>query len=372
MHLGFSYVGLIYLIMLFAPNIKWAKNKPEGYEQFAAKENKILQAFERTGEILTSAIVLVFSDFNITGWSLHGWKWWNCWLLLSFFLMILYEMYWHRYFMSSRTMRDMYSSFCGFPVAGATLPVLAFFLLGIYGFNIFLIITSLILGIGHIGIHVIHEKEVRESDEKISKTQMIIRWKWIILALLLLLSAVVYLIFGRMRGLMVLNFSSNAVRYEYDSDNLLGLKATVVDGRNYTYVFDGDLCIFNGYDVRKADQKNEIVSAFRNIPNFTPESVYFNRKSGDIYLTLCFGDDVDMDRVDGFHLYLSDTEWITVNQPKDNTSVDHYEITDHNFDNAGYESWLGHDWTQVWNKDGCGEWSEVRDRHYSNSTMPLE
>ena len=90
----------------------------------------------------------------------------------------------------------MYSSFCGFPVAGATLPVLAFFLLGIYGFNIFLIITSLILGIGHIGIHVIHEKEVRESDEKISKTQMIIRWKWIILALLLLLSAVVYLIFG--------------------------------------------------------------------------------------------------------------------------------------------------------------------------------
>ena len=117
-------------------------------------------------------------------------------MLLSFLLMILYEMYWHRYFMSSRTMRDMYSSFCGFPVAGATLPVLAFFLLGIYGFNIFLIITSLILGIGHIGIHVIHEKEVRESDEKISKTQMIIRWKWIILALLLLLSAVVYLIFG--------------------------------------------------------------------------------------------------------------------------------------------------------------------------------
>ena len=80
---------------------------------------------------------------------------------------------------------------------------------------------------------------------------------------------------------MVLNFSSNAVRYEYDSDNLLGLKATVVDGRNYTYVFDGDLCIFNGYDVMKADQKNEIVSAFRNIPNFTPESVYFNRKSDD-------------------------------------------------------------------------------------------
>ena len=60
-------MGLIYLIMLFVPNIKWAKNKPEGYEQFAAKENKILLTFERTGEVLCSAVVLVFSDFNISG-----------------------------------------------------------------------------------------------------------------------------------------------------------------------------------------------------------------------------------------------------------------------------------------------------------------
>ena len=273
-------------------------------------------------------------------------------------------------------MHEQYSSFCGFPVAGATLPVLAFFLLGIYGFNIFLIIASLILGVGHIGIHVIHEKEVREPDEKLGMAQIIIRWKWVILAMILLLSAVVCLIFGKIRGLVVLNFSSNAERYEYDSDNLLGLKATVVDGRNYTYVFDGDLCIFNEYDVMKANQKNEIVSAFRNIPNFTPESVYFNRKSGDIYLTLCFGDDVDMDRVDGFYLYLSDMEWITVNQPKDITSVDHYLITDHSFHNIGtdaeYESWFGNDWTQVWNKDGSGKWSEVRDRHYGRDTMPRE
>ena len=78
MHFGFSYVGFIYLIMLFVPNIKWAKNKPKGYEQFATKENKILLAFERTGEILCSAIVLVFSDFNISGWSLHGWRMRNC------------------------------------------------------------------------------------------------------------------------------------------------------------------------------------------------------------------------------------------------------------------------------------------------------
>ena len=54
----------------------------------------------------------------------------------------------------------MYSSLLGVPVAGATLPVFAFLLLGIYGRNIFLIIATVILGIGHIGIHLNHRKEI--------------------------------------------------------------------------------------------------------------------------------------------------------------------------------------------------------------------
>ena len=203
-----------------------------------------------------------------------------------------------------------------------------------------------------------------------------IKWKWVILALILLLLAVFSLVLGKIRGAKVLNFSSNADIYEYDSDNILGIKATVIDGRNYTYIFDGDLCIFDEYDVMREGITDRIRSCRRNIPNFTPQSVFFNRKNGDVYLTLCFGDDVDMDKVDGFYLYLSEKEWITVNQPKDIISVDHYEITDHSYHNVGteaeYESVFGHDWTQVWNKDGSGKWSEVRDRHYSWNTMPLE
>ena len=57
-------------------------------------------------------------------------------------------------------MKDMYSSLLGIPVAGATLPVFAFLLLGIYGKNVFLIIATIILGLGHIGIHLNHRKEV--------------------------------------------------------------------------------------------------------------------------------------------------------------------------------------------------------------------
>lgn len=154
-HFGFSYVGLLYLLMLFIPNGIWTKRKPKGYEEYAAEENKVLQIFERIGEVLVCCCVLVFSDFNIRLDSL-----WSVWLVLSFALMLLYEVFWVRYFKSEKTMADFYSSLCGIPVAGATLPVCAFFLLGIYGSNVFLLISVIILGIGHIGIHLQHRNQV--------------------------------------------------------------------------------------------------------------------------------------------------------------------------------------------------------------------
>ena len=75
-------------------------------------------------------------------------------------MMILYEVFWIRYFRSEKTMKDFYSSILGIPVAGATLPVLAFLLLAIYGKNIILGIAVVILGIGHIGIHLMHRREI--------------------------------------------------------------------------------------------------------------------------------------------------------------------------------------------------------------------
>lgn len=155
-HFGFSYVGLIYLLMLFIPNIIWAKNQPKDYEQYAKNESKFLQATERIGEVLVCCCALIFTDFNVRSNSI-----WCVWLLFSFALMLLYEVYWIGYFRSEKNMSDFYRSVCGIPVAGATLPVCAFFLLGIYGSNIFLIISTIILGIGHIGIHWEHYKEIK-------------------------------------------------------------------------------------------------------------------------------------------------------------------------------------------------------------------
>ncbi len=155
MHFGFSYIGLIFLLMLFIPNLFWSKHKPENYDKYVKNENKTLRIFEGAGQVLVTCIVLIFKDFNIkTG------SWWIIWLMLSFVFMVLYEIYWIKYFKSKKTMQDFYSSLLGIHVAGASLPVIAFLLLAVYGKSIPLLIAVVILGIGHIGIHINHKKEL--------------------------------------------------------------------------------------------------------------------------------------------------------------------------------------------------------------------
>lgn len=107
MHLGFSYIGLIFLIMLMIPNLFWTKNQPKDYEKYVHNERKILLLFERVGEVLVTCLLLIFSDFNIQG--ITAWMIW---------------------------------------------------LIAIYGRNPMLFVATIILGIGHIGIHLNHRKEL--------------------------------------------------------------------------------------------------------------------------------------------------------------------------------------------------------------------
>ena len=146
MNFGFSPVGLLFLLMLFVPNIIWSKNQPKDYEQYSKNENRLLLAFERIGEVL----VTVLSLFCGVGFNF------SFLLILGFIFLIIYELAWVKYFRSDRTMKDMLASFLKIPVPIASLPVLAFLILGIVSGNIFLIISSIILAIGHIGIHLDH------------------------------------------------------------------------------------------------------------------------------------------------------------------------------------------------------------------------
>ncbi|MCL2615429.1 MAG: hypothetical protein FWD30_01360 [Dehalococcoidia bacterium] len=157
-HFGFSYVGLIYMLMLEVPNIIWARRKPKGYD--SSGENKALLFTERIGQVLCVASILLFVDYNP-----HSFDLWTVWLAVSLVLMVLYEINWIRYFRSEQTVGDFYRSLWGIPTPGATLPVAAFLLLGIYGKVIWLVLASIILGIGHIGIHAQHIRCIKSKDE---------------------------------------------------------------------------------------------------------------------------------------------------------------------------------------------------------------
>ena len=150
MNFGFSPVGLLFLLMLFVPNIIWSKNQPKDYEQYSKNENRLLLAFERIGEVL----VTVLSLFCGVGFNF------SFLLILGFIFLIIYELAWVKYFRSDRTMKDMLASFLIIPVPIACLPVLAFLILGIVSGNIFLIASSIILAIGHIGIHLDHRRNL--------------------------------------------------------------------------------------------------------------------------------------------------------------------------------------------------------------------
>ena len=153
-HFGFSYIGLIYMLMIQIPNIMWVRRKPDGYDP--SGENKVLLVFERVGQVLCTAAILLFSDTNPKKWEL-----WIVWLIASALLMLMYEGFWIRYFCGGHTLRDFYRPFLGVPAPGTTLPVAAFLLLGMYGRLIWLVAASVVLGIGHIGIHLQHIKRIK-------------------------------------------------------------------------------------------------------------------------------------------------------------------------------------------------------------------
>ena len=115
MQFGFSYVGLIMLLMLFIPNFIWTKNQPKDYDKYAKNENKVLLALERIGQFIVTPAALIFSNFNF-----HGLNFWTSVLILALLNLVVYDIAWIRYFKSEKTMQDFYKSFLGMPLALAT------------------------------------------------------------------------------------------------------------------------------------------------------------------------------------------------------------------------------------------------------------
>ena len=158
MQFGFSIVGVVFLAMLFVPNIKWAKHQPRGYEELSKRENKVLLVFERVGEVACSCAAVVFVCPQ--GFSFP----WIVWLLAAFVCMLLYEVAWIRYFRGEQSLVAMYLPLGPIPVPIASLPVVAFLLLGVWYQSLVAVAAAVVLGIGHIGIHIGHLRELSGHD----------------------------------------------------------------------------------------------------------------------------------------------------------------------------------------------------------------
>ena len=150
---GFSAVGAAFLVALVVPNLAWTRARPSGYDP--SGEHPALRAFEGAGQALTTLAAVVFAGTNLRPWS--GWSWW---LVAAVALMAGYEACWLRYFRSRRTLADLYRVALGVPVPLATLPVAAFVLLGVYGRVWPLVLAALLLGVGHVGIHLGHRRSL--------------------------------------------------------------------------------------------------------------------------------------------------------------------------------------------------------------------
>ena len=80
--------------------------------------------------------------------------------MAAFLLMLLYEVAWVRYFKGGEKLDGLYQPLGPIPVPIASLPVAALVLLGVWYQSPITVIAAIILGIGHVGIHLGHLREL--------------------------------------------------------------------------------------------------------------------------------------------------------------------------------------------------------------------
>ncbi len=147
----FSALGATYLVMLFVPNLLWARLRKRD-DEGEPKESALLLVLERLGQAGTTVAALAAPVTGAPGASRI-----TC-LIGSLLAIGLYELAWVRYFRSPRTTFDLYRPWGPIPLPLAILPVLGFALLALYELHVALLTCVTILGVGHIGIHWQHQK----------------------------------------------------------------------------------------------------------------------------------------------------------------------------------------------------------------------
>lgn len=154
----FSPLGVAYLCLLFIPNILWARRQRASPKVAAARESPVLALFERVGQAMTTMAAVVEPAARHAGPARVMCL--MC-LMVSIVAIALYEVAWLQYFRAPIGSASIYSKLGPIPQPLAILPVLGFSLLALYQEHWVLVVSVLTLGVGHIGIHVVHARELR-------------------------------------------------------------------------------------------------------------------------------------------------------------------------------------------------------------------
>ncbi len=169
--------------------------------------------------------------------------------------------------------------------------------------------------------------------------------------------------------------SDNATWYEYDADNIWGIKATVYDDHQIIYIFDADTCPFEKKAVNRAFEEGRLYGCKpQGMKTDAPVKCEFTEYDGQAYLVLTY-EYVDPERIDGFWMFCGEDDIYRCGFTRSTMYIDSIHINERHFageDGHSYNSESGDDFTQSWNLDDSGVWSEVRNRHYYWDDMPLE
>ena len=158
--LGFSFIGLIFLLSLFIPNLWFALHAPSWQTEMDDSEPALFLIPERLGQISVTFLMLCTGSLKLTG----SWEPWDWWLAAAAVLMGLYLAAWIRFFAGGSSLVDFYRPFLGIPLPLAALPVAAALSLGIYARSFWLVLSGAVLCFGHIGIHLQHWRTVHHCS----------------------------------------------------------------------------------------------------------------------------------------------------------------------------------------------------------------
>lgn len=152
--MGFSFFGLIIVILIIIPNIIYMlKFPPKNVPRNLIEPNIIYTILERTGQIGCLTLLVITPD---------NFQFKSSILLISLIMIciVIYYGLWIRYIVKGQQYMYLWKPFYIIPIPLAILPIIIFLIVSILNKSILISLVTIIFAIGHITISLNNYKQV--------------------------------------------------------------------------------------------------------------------------------------------------------------------------------------------------------------------